>query len=112
MTRTAIAAIRPPASWATQYGTTSEVGNCPPAASPADTAGLKWPPERCPNAKIISPRPKPKPTAMPRFWMAPGPCVHSAAMPVKPMKKKPKVPMTSAASRFVMSVCMRFLPRR
>src|SRR4051812_21446933 len=61
----------------------------------------------CPKAKIIRPRPKPKPTAMPRLWIAPGPCVQSAAIPVKPMKKKPKVPMASAARRFVISVCMR-----
>src|ERR687891_420454 len=40
---------------------TSRAGTRPATATPAVTAGLKWPPERWPNAVIASATPKPKP---------------------------------------------------
>ena len=50
----------------------------------------------------------PKPAAMPseRIAFAP-PCVVKAAMPQKPVKKKPNVPTTSAARRFGSAMGMR-----
>jgi len=39
----------------------------------ADDAALKWPPEMWPKAKIISARPKAKPTAIPIERIAPRP---------------------------------------
>src|SRR4029077_802094 len=50
--RTSAAAAMPPTSWAPQYIGTSTHGNCPPKASPRETAGLKCPPETWPKAKI------------------------------------------------------------
>jgi hypothetical protein len=54
-----------------QYGTTSSEGNFRATASPRDTAGLKWPPEMCPNAVIASARPRPNANAIPTFAYRP-----------------------------------------
>ena len=66
-------APNPPTSCAIQYGTTSRLGNFPAIASPALTAGLKWPPEMCPKAVIASASPKPNPAAMPSGVIASSP---------------------------------------
>ena len=52
----------------------------------------------CPNAKIMSARPPPKPTATPTVPMVPG-YVIAAAIPMNPMKKNPKVPTASTVTR-------------
>ena len=96
ITRTA---PNPPTSCATQYGTTSRGENLPAIASPALTAGLKCPPEMCPNAVIASARPNPNPAATPIGVIASTPMSTTTAIPLKPRKKKRKVPRASAASR-------------
>ena len=94
--------MKPPISCATQYGITAAIGNLRPTASPNVTAGLKWPPEIWPKAAIIRPSPRPKPAATPADAIEPG-RLTDAAMPLKPMKKNPNVPTTSARSRLLIA---------
>ena len=96
---TARTATKPPTSCAIQYGTTSLTGNFRATARPRDTAGLKWPPETCPNAAIASARPRPNANAIPRVLIAPPPRSTETAIALKPRKKNRKVPSASAARR-------------
>src|SRR4051812_6398802 len=88
---------------------TAAAGNFRAAAKPKVTAGLKCPPEICPNAAIIRPSPRPKPAATPAGAIEPG-RFTDAAMPLNPMKKNPKVPTISASNLLPIDGASNVLP--
>src|SRR5690348_8425438 len=95
-----------PTTWATMYGIRSFAGNRPPATRPADTAGLKWPPEIGPTAYAIVSTVKPKASAtptkpMPRF----GNAAASTALPQPPITSQ-NVPKNSAPKRLPMLIAL------
>src|SRR5215211_3371928 len=92
-------ATKPPTSCAAQYGSSSRGGNFRAETRPRETAGLKWPPERCPSPPIASETPSPNAKAIPSVLIAPPPMSVETAIALKPRKKKRNVPSASAPRR-------------
>src|SRR5664279_2914717 len=87
------------------YGMRSFAGKRPPATSPTDTAGLKWPPEMGPTAYAIVSTVRPNASAtpanpIPRF----GNAAASTALPQPPITSQ-NVPKNSAVARLVNDIC-------
>ena len=90
-----------PASWAATYVSASRGASPPDTQATSVIAGLIWPPETGPIAKMIATRPRPVASAFSRSWKPWSPGLRRvAAMPEPTMPRVSKaVPTSSAPAR-------------